>query len=91
MASTDAVPRLIRQFTSLFLITPRGDVWRVFDSNEPTCSSRIPPADDPSVVARLFIGSGKDPAIRIYRFGADEARAISAERLYEQLTSAPAA
>ena len=88
MASTDAVPRLVRQFTALFLVTPQGDVWRIFDSDEPSGDTRFAPTNDPSVISRIFIGSGPNPIIKAYRFLEVESRSISAERLYEQLAAA---
>ena len=88
MASTDAIPRLVRQFTALFLVTPQGDVWRIFDSEEPDGGSRVAPTDDPHVCSRVFIGSGPQPIVRVHRFHDGEARSISAERLFEQLGAA---
>ena len=88
MASTDAVPRLIRQFTALFLVTPRGDVWRVFDSDDLAGDRRYAPSSDPNVRTRVFIGSGARPPIRVYEFVGDEPRSIGAERLFEQLLAA---
>src|SRR3954471_16919040 len=85
MASTDAVPRLVRQFTALFLVTPQGDVWRVFDSDDATGETRFSPSSDPNVRTRVFIGSGHQPTIKVYEFAHGEARSISAERLHEQL------
>src|SRR3954468_3875747 len=85
MPSTDAVPRLVRQFTALFLVTPVGDVWRVFDSDDATGETRYSPSSDPNVRTRVFMGSGARPVIAVYEFAAGEARSISAERLYDQL------
>lgn len=88
MASTDAVPRLVRQFTALFLVTPQGDVWRVFDSDDVSGATRYAPSSDPKVCTRVFIGSGPRPDIRVYAFKTGEPRSIDAERLYDQLVSA---
>ena len=88
VASTDAVPRLVRQFTALFLVTPQGDVWRIFDSDESSGDTRFAPTNDPHVRSRVFIGSGSQPVIRTYRFLDGESRSISAERLLEQLQTA---
>jgi hypothetical protein len=88
MASTDAIPRLVRQFTALFLVTPQGDVWRIFDSDGPDNETRSAPTNEPHVWARIFIGSGVTPIVRVYRFLDGESRSISAGRLYEQLGSA---
>jgi hypothetical protein len=85
MASTDAVPRLVRQFTALFLVTPRGEVWRVFDSDDATGETRCPPSSDPNIRTRVFIGSGARPTVKVYEFQKGEPRSIGAERLYEQL------
>lgn len=90
VASTNAIPRLVRQFTALFLVTPQGDVWRVFDSDETDGGSRSSPTNDPGVLARVFIGSGTDPVIRLYRFRDGETRSVSAERLLEQLDASQA-
>jgi hypothetical protein len=88
VASTDAVPRLVRQFTALFLVTPQGDVWRIFDSDEASGQTRFAPANDPQVLVRVFMGSGTQPAVKLYSFADGESRSISAERLYEQLGAA---
>jgi hypothetical protein len=88
MASTDAVPRTVRQSSALFLVTPRGDVWRVFDSDDENGVNRVAPGSDPFVRARVFIGSGPTPVIRIYEFRIDEPRTAVAERLNAQLLEA---
>ena len=88
MASTDAVPRLVRQFTALFLVTPQGDVWRVFDSDDANGETRYAPTSDPKVRTRVFIGSGPRPDVRVYEFQSGEPRSIAADRLHEQLVTA---
>lgn len=87
-AGTDAVPRLVRQFTALFLVTPEGDVWRIFDSDDASGETRYAPSSDPRVRTRVFIGSGARPVVRVYSFQGTEPRSISADRLYEQLLTA---
>src|SRR5687768_15229397 len=88
VASTDAVPRLVRQFTALFLVTPQGDVWRIFDSDDASGETRYAPSSDPRVRTRVFIGSGARPVVRVYTFQGAEPRSISADRLHEQLLTA---
>jgi hypothetical protein len=88
VASTDAVPRLVRQVASLFLVTPRGDVWRVFDSEDSSGTSRLSPSANPAVVSRVFIGSGSEPAVRIHVFREGESRSIAADWLHDQLMAA---
>jgi len=85
MASTDGIPRVIRQSSVLYLVTPTGDVWRVFDSDDETRVTRFAATHDPSVCTRIFIGSGPRAVVRVYRFLEGEDRSVSAERLYEQL------
>jgi hypothetical protein len=87
MASTDAVPRLLRQFTDLFLVTPKGAVWRVYDSAEPSGAMRYPSSDDAGATARVFIGGGATQQIRVYLFKDGEPRTISADKLHEQLSA----
>jgi hypothetical protein len=88
VASTDAVPRLVRQFTALFLVTPQGDVWRIYDSDDANGEGRFAPTNDPNVTTRVFIASGAQPDMKLYRFRDLEPRSISAERLNEQLVAA---
>ena|SRR5437773_608643 len=85
VASADTIPRVIRQFTALFLVTPAGDIWRIFDSGEENGATRLAARHDESVSARIFLGSGPSPAVRVYRFLKGEDRSINAERLFEQL------
>ena len=85
LASTDGNPRVIQQFSILYLVTPTREVWRVFDSHDGTPGTRFPATDDPSVIARIFIGSGPYPVVRVYRFLESEDRSVSAERLQQQL------
>ena len=84
VASTDAVPRVIRQLTAIFLVTPTGNVWRIFDSDD-TAEARSAAKHDQSVSTRIFIGSGPRAIVKVYRFLIGEDRSISAERLFEQL------
>lgn len=85
MASTDGVPRVIRQSSVIYLVAPTGEVWRVYDSDDETRVTRFAATHDPNGYTRIFIGSGPNAIVRVYRFRADEDRSVSAERLYEQL------
>jgi hypothetical protein len=85
LASTDGIPRIIQQLGILYLVTPTMEVWRVFDSHDGTPVSRFDATDNPSVKARIFIGSGPYPVVRVYRFAEGEDRSVSAESLLEQL------
>ena len=85
MASTDGVPRVIRQSSVIYLVAPTGEVWRVYDSDDETRVTRFTATHDPNAGTRIFIGSGPNATVRAYRFRADEDRSVSAERLHEQL------
>ena len=88
MASTDGVPRLVRQGPALYLVTPRGDVWRIFDSDDANGETRYSPSSETAAQTRIFIGSGARPLINAYTFDPGEPRMIGAERLHEQLLAA---
>jgi hypothetical protein len=88
MASTDGVPRVVRQANAVFLVSPQGAVWRIFDSDDATGESRYPPGTNPFARSRVFMGSGPTPALKIYAFRVDEPRSVGAERLHEQLLAA---
>jgi len=90
MASTDGVPRVVRKETATFLVSPLGEVWRVFDSDDDAGEKRFSPSTDPSVRTRVFIGSGQTPVVKLYHFQPGEPRSTSAERFYDQLLFAKA-
>ena len=88
MASTDGVPRIVRQANAVFLVSPQGAVWRIFDSDDATGESRYAPGTNPFARSRIFMGSGAKPVTKIYAFRVDEPRSVGAERLHEQLLAA---
>jgi hypothetical protein len=85
MASTDGIPRLVRHAASLFLVTPKGDVWRVYDSSDLQGKARHDPSDERGAVARVFVGGRLQPVARLNVFNDEAPRTIGAERLHEQL------
>lgn len=88
-ASPDASPRVIRQSSAIFLVTPMGDVWRIFDSDNPS-DARFAATHDQRVSSRIFIGSGPRAVVRVYRFLNGEDRSTGAERLFDQLSESRA-
>jgi hypothetical protein len=85
----DGMPRLIARQTAMFIATPAGEVWQVFDADATDWIGGGLPRNNPDVLARIFVraGSGGRTA-RIYRFGVNESRAITAWRMLEQLERA---
>ena len=88
MASTDGVARIVRQANALFLVSPQGAVWRIFDSDDAAGESRYVPASNPFARSRVFMGGGAKPTVKVYAFRVDEPRSVGAERLHEQLLEA---
>ena len=84
---TDGMPRMIVRGDTMFLATPTGDVWQVFDANGSDWAGGAP-RNSPDVLARIFVGVSDGNPIRIYRFGIDERRSITAWGIMEQLTRA---
>jgi hypothetical protein len=88
MAREDGVPRILRQFTTFFLATPTGEVWRVFESDDVDGARREAPTADSSAATRVFVASEERDLALIYRFQPDDSRALTAESLYAQLQAA---
>ena len=86
-ASADGEPRIVSHGTTISIVTPRGEVWRVFDSEGPDGDTRTMPRNDTAVWARIFVGDD-GVIVRIYRFGIGESRGVTARRLMEQLERA---
>jgi hypothetical protein len=84
---SDGSPRIIARQNSMYLVTPQGGIWQVFDADARSCIGGGVPRNDPDVLARIFV-SAAEGAVRIYRFGMGEARSITAWRILEQLERA---
>lgn len=89
MASTDGVPRILRQANALFFVSPHGEVWRVYDSDDAAGESRYVAGSNPFARSRVFVGGVKGTTT-VYAFRVDEPRSVGAERLHEQLLAAEA-
>jgi hypothetical protein len=86
-AIADGMPRLIARHDTMFLATPKGEVWQVFDANANPHHGGVP-RNSPDVLARIFVGADNGLPVRIYRFGIGESRAITAWGMLEQLERA---
>lgn len=87
-ASSDGEARIVAHSGDLFIVTPTGEVWQVFDSEGPNGETRANPRDDVRVWARIFISGATGNPVRIYRFGIGESRSTSPIRLLLQLERA---
>src|SRR5690606_7060118 len=86
-ASRDGEPRIIALAGKMFIVTPGGETWQVFDSLDSGGQVRGRLRGDKPVSARVFVRTDDDTA-RIYRFGADEPRSTAARPLIAQLDGA---
>ena len=75
-----AEPRVLRQFTALFLVTPLGDIWRVYDC-EPTGRGLRMPSEAGDTRARLFVGMPSARGARLVRLEPDDDHGLSPRSL----------
>ena len=88
-AMADGSPRLIARQNTMFIATPTGEVWQVFDADATDWVGGGVPRNSQEVMARLFVRAGSGGRTsRIYRFGIGESRAVTAWRMLEQLERA---
>src|SRR5215211_3051325 len=53
-AMADGMPRLIARQTAMFIATPTGEVWQVFDADATDWIGGGLPRNNPDVLARIF-------------------------------------
>ena len=80
-----AFPRIVQQSKAIFLVTPEGRSWRVYDGLDDEGIGRTEPAEKSSAPARLFLESTAPFERRIHLFRSGEARSIDAKSLYAEL------
>ncbi|HXT15238.1 MAG TPA: hypothetical protein VN706_06385 [Gemmatimonadaceae bacterium] len=80
-----AEPRVIQQFTSVFLVSRYGELWRVYDSASPDGSERRMPSASSKLPYRLFIALARKFDVRAYAFSANESPDIDPDSLQRQL------
>ena len=78
-------PRVIKQFTSVFLVSRSGELWRVYDCDAPDGSVRRIPSAMSVARARAFVALARTPEIRIHGFALGEARDVGPQALQHQL------
>jgi hypothetical protein len=84
-------PRVIQQFTSIFLVGRAGELWRVYDSSSPNGADRTMPSPESNARYRLFLGLARKSEMRAYAFTADgSSREIDPASLQKQLDASRA-
>jgi hypothetical protein len=85
----DGAPRIIVQQNAMYLVTPEGEVWQMFDTDGSGWLAGGIPRNDAAVLARIFVRAD-DALVRIYRFGIGERRSTTAWHMLVQLERAKA-
>jgi len=85
---SDVAPRVIQQFTSVFLVSRTGELWRVYDSDATDGTGRKMPSAGLTPRSRVFIAIAQTSEVRVRRFRADEAHGIRPDELQVQLDGA---
>lgn len=80
----DDAPRVIQQFTSIFLVSRHGDLWRVCDGASPD-RAEATPSPRSTFPMRIFVPLGRKNQIRVRTFAPFEPREIDPESLQMQL------
>jgi hypothetical protein len=78
-------PRVIQQFTSVFLVSRLGELWRVFDTDDPRGAERLMPSSLSTRRYRLFMGLARKAEIRVFEFADRSPHDIDPVALQAQL------
>ena len=89
-AKASGEPRVIQQFTSIFLVNRYGELWRVYDSAEPDGADRRMPSARSTLPYRLFLALARKTEVRVHAFAAGALREIDPVSLQSQLDAAGA-
>lgn len=89
-AAKDNAPRVIQQFTSVFLVSRTGELWRVYDGAVPDGTDRRMPSPGSDLPVRLFVSLARRAEARVLMFTPDDSRAIDAPSLQRQLDASVA-
>ena len=81
----DDAPRVIQQFTSIFLVNRYGELWRVYDSTGPEGADRKMPSAGSILPVRLFVALARKTEVRVYTFASGEAHDTDPVSLQDQL------
>ncbi|HEY4132318.1 MAG TPA: hypothetical protein VGM50_17040 [Gemmatimonadaceae bacterium] len=78
-------PRVIQQFTSIFLVSKCDELWRVYDCAAPDGADRQMPSELSTSRYRLFLALARKTEVRVFDFAADNTHAIDPLTLQHQL------
>jgi hypothetical protein len=78
-------PRVIQQFTSVFLVSRLGELWRVYDTADPNGAERLMPSSLSTRRYRLFMGLARKAQIRLFEFAERAPRDADPVALQAQL------
>jgi hypothetical protein len=86
----DDAPRVIKQFTSVFLVSRLGELWRVYDTYTPDAVHRQMPSAESHRKYRVFVALARKTQIRVYTFDTNEPKPVDPISLQEQLDASVA-
>ena len=81
----DDAPRVIQQFTSIFLVNRYGELWRVYDSTAPEGADRKMPSPGSTLSHRLFVALARKTELRVHTFAPGARHDTDPVSLQEQL------
>jgi hypothetical protein len=81
----DDAPRVIQQFTSIFLVNRYGELWRIYDSSAPEGADRKMPSPGSTLPLRLFVALARKTELRVHTFAFGEGHDTDPVSLQEQL------
>jgi hypothetical protein len=81
----DDSPRVIRQYTSVFLVSAAGELWRVFDVDAVDSADRQTPSVESRLPYRLFLSLARDEQLRLHTFADRASHDIDPTLLQAQL------
>jgi hypothetical protein len=83
--SRDDAPRVIQQFTSIFLVSRYGELWRVYDSTAPEGADRRMPSSGSILPLRVFVALARKSELRVHSFALGAAHDTDPVSLQQQL------
>lgn len=81
----DSAPRVLQQFTSIFLVSRFGELWRVYDCDEADGTNRRMPSETNDAIGRVFVSLTDDVQERLHAFARSEDRRLEPNLLQAQL------